>query len=124
MGANLSMFKSSSSAITDSGEFLTLRYEIYSKWGTIHLIETNGVKKDIVFKKDCKVFEEKLEEIDFDSMCDGDTAKIEGSGNNADLIITVRDGDISVHLENKKMPGFIKIMDILKKSKKKVATKL
>jgi hypothetical protein len=105
--------------VTDSGEFGNLKFEVYDKWQTIHLIEKDG-KKEKIFKKNCDLFEDAFDEIDFDSMSEGDTAKIEGSGDNADLIITIKDGDVSMHLENKKMPGLKKFFDLIARSKKKV----
>ena len=103
--------------ITDSGEFGNLRYEIYGKWNTIHIIDD---KCDDVFKKDCDVFETAFEEIDFDSLNEGESVKIEGSGDNADLIITFKDDDTVMHLEEKKLPGIRNVLNILKKAKRKV----
>lgn len=112
----------SKSGITDSGEFGGLKFEVYDKWHTIHLIEP-GKKKDIVFKKDCDAFEDEFEDIDYDAMSEGDSTKIEGSGDNADLIITVKDGDIVMHLEKKEMPTITKFKNLLTAAKKKVMGK-
>ena len=111
-----------SSAITDSGEFGNLKYEVYEKWNTIHFIESRN-NKEITFKKDCDAFEEEFENICFNMMSNGDTAKIEGSGDNADLIISIKNGDLDMHLELKKMPGLRKFISLLEKSKKKVMGK-
>ena len=110
------------SGITDSGEFGNLKFEVYDKWHTIHLIEKDS-KKDIVFKKDCDAFEDEFEDIDFDSMSEGDATKIEGSGDNADLIITVKDGDIEMHLERKEMPTLKRFKNLLTAAKEKVMGK-
>jgi hypothetical protein len=108
--------------ITDSGEFGNLKFEIYDKWRTIHLIE-EGTKRNKVFKKDCDLFEEQFEDIDFDDMSDGDTAKVEGSGDNADLIITVKDGEIVMHLESKDIPTLRRFKNLLSAAKEKVMGK-
>jgi hypothetical protein len=104
--------------LTDSGKFGDLSFEVYDKWQTIHLIE-----KNMVFKKDCEIFEDQFDEIDFELMKEGETAKIEGSGDNADLIITIKEGDAALHLENKKLPGIRRLKNLLSKSKEKVLGK-
>ena len=104
--------------ISDSGVFGNLKFEVYDKWRTIHLIE--GKK---VFKKDADIFEDEFEKIDFNAMKEDEEIKIEGSGDNADLIIKIKEGDPELRLENKQMPGIRKLKEILQKSKEKVLGK-
>lgn len=103
--------------VTDSGAFGPLKYEIYDKWRTIHLIDGNKV-----FKKDCDCFESQIDKSGIDSLKEGESVTIEGSGDNANLIITLKDGELAMRLEDKVRSLTQKLQSILDRSKKKVLT--
>lgn len=105
----------SDSQVTDSGDFGNLKFKIYGKWNTIHIEEG-----DKVFKKDCHIFEELFERLDTDTMKEGSEYTIPGSGDNADLIITIKDGEPVLRVEEKKIPGLVKLKKMLQNTKDKV----
>lgn len=114
MGAN----KDSDGILADHGKIGNLDYKVYSR-GVIHITD-----RILIFKKDPDIFEEKLEEINFKGLSDGDEKVIEGSGDNDDLVITLKDGELELSLRKKEFGILRKLRGLIcsgKKNKSKQA---
>ena len=99
---------------TDSGFLENLKYKVYGKWNTIHIYEGNKV-----FKKDCDRFEEAFEKINIEDLLNKKEVTIEGSGDNADLLVTTLNGEVSLRLKDKRGPKLARIKDKIAEVKKK-----
>ena len=97
--------------VVDHGKIGNLDYSVLSR-GVIHI--TDGKQ---TFKKDPDLFEEKLEELDFTKITEGTPFTIEGSGDNADLIFSLKDGDIHLSLKAKEFGIVRKLRDIISRGK-------
>lgn len=98
--------------ILDHGTIGELKYEIYKR-GTIHIFNSS-----FLFKKDCRMFEDRIDEINFDKMTEYETYTIQGSGDNDDLQFYKEEGEIKIKLIKKAIPIVEKLRDILKLGKK------
>lgn len=104
--------------VADHGKIGNLNYKVYTR-GVIHI--TDG---KLTFKKDPDLFEEELENIDFDAMLDGDEHVIEGSGDNDNLAMSIKDGDLVLSLRKKEFGIVQKLRKLIcdgKKNKSKKA---
>ena len=96
--------------IIDSGTIDKLSYEVYQR-GVIHIFDTK-----LMFKKDCGVFEDEVDELNLD-LKEDEAVKIEGSGDNDHLIIYCKDGDLRFKLEKRGNELINKLKSILKKGR-------
>jgi len=106
--------------VIDHGTICGLKYEVFKR-GVIHIFD--GKCK---FKKDAVLFEDAVEELDFDTIGDGETLEIKGSGDNDDMIFTKKDGDIKITLKRRRFKTMEKLKNILqtgRPDKKKTASK-
>jgi len=104
--------------ILDSGVLGDLSFEIHGRWNTIHITDKKAPGK--IFKKDCDKFQDEFDAMNFDDLVEKQVFTIEGSGDNANLVFTKKDGEILISLEPKKYQGIQKFKDLLLKSKEKV----
>lgn len=95
--------------ILDHGEFGGISYELYKR-GSIHLFN-----KDVVFRKNCDLFKQELDKIDFKSMKEGDEVFIKGGGDTCDLVFQLEDGAISLELRQKEFSVISTLKGLLKK---------
>lgn len=72
-----------------------LKYSVYRR-GVIHIFDT-----DLIFKKDCNVFEDLLKRLDLPNMLEGKEASIPGSGDNAELVFKKKKGEIELFLRER-----------------------
>ena len=98
----------------DHGKIGSLDYELHAR-GSIHIIDKNNNR----FKKDPILFEEALDNLDLDSIRDGEETLIEGSGDNPNLIFTKKDGDIKLSLRKKEYGTISKLRNLLRRAKGK-----
>jgi hypothetical protein len=104
--------ESTDGEIIDHGDLGSLEYEVYKR-GVIHIFG-DGKK----FKKDMALFEDDLNQLDFGKMKEGDDLTLRGSGDNADIVFTLSNGDISITLKEKGFPTLEKLKNILKSGSK------
>lgn len=102
--------------IADHGKIGSLSYEVYTR-GVLHIKDNKG----LVFKKDPEIFEEELEKIDFGKVSEGQELVIVGSGDNDDLILTVKDDEIQLSLRKKEFSIVRKLRDLISLGKKNKA---
>ena len=106
--------QSKEKGIIDEGSLGDLHYKIYSR-GVIHIYDD----KNRLFKKDCTLFEETVDELDINSLKDGEQKKIPGSGDNDTLVFTCKDSDVIISLEKPEYNMITKLKNLLKKGQKK-----
>jgi len=96
-------------SIIEHGDMGSLNYEIYSR-GVIHIFN-----KTLRFKKDLELFEEIILNTDFNRLKYPHI--IEGSGDNADLIFSRKNKEITLSLRAKKRiyNGIERLKAIVKK---------
>lgn len=104
--------------VVDHGLIGDLKYDLYSR-GVIHIKD----KKGLCFKKDPDNFEEALEDIDFATMSEEEEALIPGSGDNDDLILAIKDGEIVLSLRKKEFKLIRKLRDLISKGKQNKSKK-
>ena len=102
--------------VIDHGKIGTLKYEVYQR-GVIHIFDKNRK-----FKKAMDVFEDEINELDFDNLKDGKSIVLKGSGDNDHLIFTRKNGDLDITLKKRMFNTLEKLKDILSsgRSKKEV----
>jgi hypothetical protein len=98
--------------VADHGKIGNLNYKVYSR-GVIHI--TDG---KLTFKKDPDIFEEKLEEINFEDMSDGDEKIINGSGDNDNLVMALKEGELEISLRKKEFGIIRKLRGLIRNGKK------
>lgn len=108
--------------VVDHGKIDTLNYEVYkrgAKQGSpilvLHIFDAK-----MRFKKDADIFEDELNNVDFDKL-KKERAIIKGSGDNDDLILQIKDGDVVFSLAKKGLTMINKIKDILHTNRQKEA---
>lgn len=101
--------------ILDHGRIGSLSYEINHR-GVIHIFDKKGR-----FKKDADSFEDSLNKLDFEKIQEGDSLVIEGSGDNDNLIFTMKDGNIELSLAKKGFGVIDKLRGLINISRKKGA---
>jgi len=97
--------------IVDHGKLGNLEYELYKR-GTIHIFS-----KSLTFKKDPDLFEDAVCEIDFDTMENGDTAVIKGSGDNDNLVFICTESGIEIKLVKRGHDILSKLKSLITKGK-------
>ncbi len=102
--------------IADHGKIGNLDYEVFTR-GVLHIKDGKG----LCFKKDPEIFEEELEKIDFSQVSEGQEMVIVGSGDNDDLIMTVKDDEIVLSLRRKEFSIIRKLRDLISLGKKNKA---
>ncbi len=108
--------KSREQNVVEEGKISGLTYKVFKR-GVVHI--TDG---KLLFKKDCDLFEDAINELDLNSLKEDDVKKIPGSGDNDTLIFTCKDGDIVISLERPEFSMMAKLKSIIgiaKKTKKK-----
>jgi len=105
--------KTAEGEILDHGNISNVEYEIYKR-GVIHIFD-----KDHRFKKDIDLFETEFNKLNFDSLSNGNTIDLSGSGDNDDLVFTKKDGDITLSFKKKGFKTIEKLKGILSKAKQK-----
>lgn len=113
--------KSDDGVVIDHGEIDKLKYEVYKRGAekgspilVLHIF--NDKAKELRFKKDAALFETELDKIDFSAMSEGHEKTIKGSGDNADLVMKMKNGDIVLSLNAKGLTMINKLKDILHKN--------
>lgn len=101
--------------IIDEGTLSKLYYKVYKR-GVIHIFNKS---ETMLFKKDCNLFEDELNKLDLNNLREGEDKKIEGSGDNDDLVFTCKNNDIEISLEIREYSMLSKLKNILKGKKKK-----
>ena len=86
------------------------------KRGVIHIFNKEKYP-GMLFKKDPDIFLEELNKTDFAKLAVGESIKIEGSGDNDHLILTVVDGEVVPSLEKRKYGVISKLEGFIKKAK-------
>lgn len=109
-------------SVLSDGKLGSLSYDIHNVGGVMNTLHVTDGK--LKFKKNFDDFEDKFSGLNPDSMTDGDTYVITGSGDNDNLIFTKKDGDIEISLEKKGFEILDKLRSILNhgKSSKKGAS--
>lgn len=97
--------------VLDEGKLGDLEYKIYSR-GVIHIFDSD---EKFLFKKDCVLFEETMNELNLNSLIEGNCRKITGSGDNDTLVFTCNNGDIIISLEKPEYEMISKLKEILLK---------
>jgi hypothetical protein len=98
----------------DHGKIGDLDYELHAR-GCVHIYDKEGLR----FKKDALLFEDSLDALNLDTLKDGEETFIDGSGDNPDLILKKKDGDIILFLRKKGYSTINKLKDLLKKVTRK-----
>lgn len=101
--------------IVDHGQIGDLSYEVYAR-GVVHIFD-----KKLRFKKDCTLFDQELDELDFEKLKEGQEYLITGSGDNDDLTFKKENGDIKIILKVKEFEIINKLKNILGMRKNKKA---
>lgn len=99
--------------ILEEGDLGGLKYRSYKR-GVVHFYNSDG----LVFKKDADLFENEMEKINPDSIAEGESKEIQGSGDNCDLIFKLEGGDIRLSLRSKQTPTMKKLRNLLGSLKK------
>lgn len=97
--------------IVDHGIIGKLSYEIYKR-GVIHIFD-----KKLTFKKNIEPFEDEIEQLDFDSLTEGQNLVMKGSGDNDNLVFTLKDGELEVSLSKRGFAVIDKLKDVLSKGR-------
>jgi hypothetical protein len=111
--------KDDDGVVIDHGKIGSLDYEVYkrgAKQGSPILV-LHIFNSKMRFKKDADVFEDELDKIDFDKL--DERHVIKGSGDNDDLVLMLKDGDVVFDLTKKGLTMINKVKDILSKNRKK-----
>lgn len=93
--------------ISSHGKLGDLDYKIYDR-GVIHIYKDN-----LLFKKNMDVFQDEIDEIDFDKLKEGKSHILHGSGDNDYMVFTRKDGDIEVSLKKRTYDIIEKLKNIL-----------
>ncbi len=96
--------------IIDEGSLGEMKYRVFKR-GVIHIFNS---AETLLFKKDCDVFEKELEKLELNSLKDGESKKIEGSGDNDTLIFTCTNNNIVIFLNRPEYGMITKLKNILK----------
>lgn len=112
--------KSDDGVVIDHGDIDKLYYEVYKRGAekgspilVLHIFDSKKTR----FKKDADLFEIELDKIDFLSMKNDEMKIIKGSGDNADLVLKMKNGDICLSLNAKGLTMINKLKDILHKNR-------
>jgi hypothetical protein len=98
----------------DHGDISALQYELYQRGSTFTVLHILDPKhKDLCFKKDISTFQAELDKIKFDKMAEDDHEEIKGSGDNDDLVFTMKSGEIVLSLKKRGFDVIDKLKDIL-----------
>lgn len=98
--------------IIEHGKLGDLDFEVYSR-GVIHI-----TSKKLIFKKDCNLFEDAIEELNLNELKDGDEVLIKGSGDNDHLVFKCVDDDIEISLRERGFEMLNRLRGILNRGKK------
>lgn len=101
--------------ILDEGILGKLKYRVFKR-GVIHIFNS---AETLLFKKDCDVFESDVDKLKLNDLSDGNSSKIEGSGDNDTLIFSCKNGDIEIKLEKRSYGMLTRLKKILNGGKKK-----
>lgn len=101
--------------IADEGTLGKLKYRVFKR-GVIHIFNN---AETLLFKKDCDVFESEVDKLKLNSLKNGESVKIEGSGDNDTLIFSCKNDDIEIRLEGISYGMLTKLKKILNSGKKK-----
>jgi len=105
--------KKAEKGVAETGNFGKLKYSVFKR-GNLHIYDE---KKKLTFKKDCGAFENDIEDMDLDSLTEGETKIIKGCGDNDTLVFTCAEGDIKISLERRKYNMLTKLKKLIKKGK-------
>ena len=105
--------KTKNGDIVEHGTICGLNYEVYKR-GVIHITD-----KKLKFKKDCDIFEDEINKMDFESLADKEEIVLKGSGENDHLIFTKKDGDVDMKLKRREFSTISKLKSLLSKNKEK-----
>lgn len=94
--------------ILDHGTIGNLKYEVYSR-GTIHIFDNK-----LMFKKDCSLFEDIIDKINFEKITEKEPVSVSGSGDNDDIQFYLDEGEIKIKLIGKPVAIVEKLKGILK----------
>ena len=101
-------------AVVEQGTIGNLKIEVYER-GVIHI--TDPKKSSLVFKKDPDIFVTDLEKHHLEDLPVGQSVKIEGSGDNDHLVLTMTDKGIVVSLEKRGFGVLGTLMNFINKAK-------
>ena len=101
--------KKAAPEIVENGDIGNLKYEVLKK-GVIHIFDSSNI-----FKKDCLEFDTEFEKNDFKNLSEGQTVLINGSGDNANLLFTKKNGNIEISLKPKEFSVIEKLKKIIKR---------
>jgi hypothetical protein len=99
--------------VAETGNFGKLKYTVFKR-GNLHIYDE---KKNLTFKKDCGAFEDQIEDMNLDSLTEGESKTIKGCGDNDTLVFTCAEGDIKISLEKRKYSMLTKLRKLIKKGK-------
>lgn len=105
------------SGIDEKGKIGDLDIVVYDR-GIIHIFNEKkypGLK----FKKDPELFEEEIEDIDFNKLNEDDSLTIEGCGDNDHLVLTIKDGEVIPSLKKREHGVIKKIKEFINKGKQR-----
>jgi hypothetical protein len=94
------------------GTIQKLKYEVYYELATLHIYDDK-----LLFKKDLKIFEDELTNLDFNTLKENETFIIKGSGDNDSLIFCKKEGDIVLSLKKREFKIIEQLKNILNRSK-------
>jgi len=100
--------KSADKAVLEEGKIGDLTIRVYQR-GVIHILDSNG----LTFKKDPEEFEKQIKSL-------GDNFKeavIQGSGDNDDLVLEQKDGDLKITLRKKEHGLITSLKKFVEKAK-------
>jgi len=95
--------------IIDEGTLGELKYRVFKR-GNIHIFNK---AETLLFKKDCDVFDSEVDKLNLNNLRDGESVKIEGSGENDTLVFACVKGDIEISLEKRAYNMLTKLKKIL-----------
>ena len=95
--------------IVDEGSLGKLKYRVFKR-GNVHIA---NMAETLLFKKDCDVFDSEVDQLNLNSLRDGESTKIEGSGENDTLVFVCIKGDIEISLEKRAYNMLTKLKNIL-----------
>lgn len=78
--------------------------------GVVHVF---GDDKKVRFKKDPVGFDKALDGLNLEGLEDGKEEKIEGSGDNPDMIFKKKNGEIEIFLRRKQYKAIAKLRDVI-----------
>jgi len=99
--------------ILDEGTLSKLKYRVFKR-GNIHIFNST---ETLLFKKDCELFEAEVDNLNLNVLKDGESKRIEGSGDNDTLIFSCVKGDIVISLEKRTYNMLSKLKKILQRKK-------